>query len=85
MEQIFKSAGHGGCEGMEPDDLLCSRNAHDQNVLVRRAQGEINKPPSLKRERASLEGSFMWARAVEPQPFSLLGMVKRKKDMREVL
>jgi hypothetical protein len=25
-------------EGMEPDDLLCSRNAHDKNVLVRRAQ-----------------------------------------------
>jgi len=43
---------------MEPDDLLCSRNAHDQNVLVRRAQGEINQPQSLKRERASLEGSF---------------------------
>ena len=42
---------------MEPDDLLCSRNAHDQNVLVRRAQGEINQPPSLKRERASLEGA----------------------------
>jgi len=41
---------------MEPDDLLCSRNAHDQNVLVRRAQGEINQPPSLKRERVSLEG-----------------------------
>jgi hypothetical protein len=41
---------------MEPDDLLCSRNAHDQNVLVRRAQWEINQPPSLKRKRASLEG-----------------------------
>ena len=44
---------------MEPDDLLCSRNAHDQNVLVRRAQGEINQPPSLKRKRASLEGAYI--------------------------
>ena len=43
-------------EGMEPVDLLCSRNAHDKNVLVRRAQWEINQPPSLKRKRASLEG-----------------------------
>ena len=25
-------------EGLETDDLLCSRNAHDQNVFVRRAQ-----------------------------------------------
>ena len=38
--------------------VLCSRNAHDQNVLIRRAQWEINQPPSLKRERAILEGSF---------------------------
>ena len=37
-------------EGMETDDLLCSRNAHDRNVLVRRAQWKINQPPSLKRE-----------------------------------
>ena len=25
-------------EGMEPNDLLCLRNAHDKNVLVLRAQ-----------------------------------------------
>ena len=49
MARIFRLAGHGGCEGMEPDDLLCSRNAHDQNVLVRRAQWEINQAPSLMR------------------------------------
>ena len=53
----------------------CSRNAHNQNVLVRhaqsridqatlkvkwgrRAQWKINQPPSLKRQRASLEGLF---------------------------
>jgi len=43
---------------MEPDDLLCSRNARPQKALVGRAQGKINQPPSLKRQRASLEGSF---------------------------
>jgi hypothetical protein len=43
-------------EGMEPDDLLCSRNARPQKALVGRAQWKINQPPSLKREQASLEG-----------------------------
>jgi len=42
---------------MEADELLCSRNAHDKNVLVRRAQWKLNQPPSLGRWRASLEGS----------------------------
>jgi len=42
---------------MEPDDLLCSRNARPQKALVGRAQWKINQPPSLKRERASLEGA----------------------------
>ena len=28
-------------EGMEPDDLLCSRNARPQKALVGRAQWEI--------------------------------------------
>jgi len=42
---------------MEPDDLLCSRNARPQKALVGRAQWKINQPPSLKRSRASLEGS----------------------------
>jgi hypothetical protein len=44
---------------MEPDDLLCSRNARPQKALVGRAQWKINQPPSLKRQRASLEGSFI--------------------------
>ena len=48
---------HGEREGMEPDDLLCSRNARPQKALVGRAQWKINQPPSLKRKRASLEGS----------------------------
>jgi len=37
-------------EGMEPDDLLCSRNARPEKALVGRAQWKINQPPSLKRE-----------------------------------
>ena len=43
-------------EGMAPDDLLCSRNARPEKALVGRAQWKINQAPSLKRERASLEG-----------------------------
>jgi hypothetical protein len=43
---------------MEADDLLCSRNARPPKALVGRAQWKINQPPSLKRERASLEGSY---------------------------
>ncbi len=42
---------------MEPDDLLCSRNARPQKALVGRAQWKINQPLSLKRQRASEEGS----------------------------
>ena len=42
---------------MEPDDLLCSRNARSKTPLVERAQWKINQPPSLKRARARLEGS----------------------------
>jgi len=34
---------------MEPDDLLCSRNARPQKALVGRAQGKINQHPSLTR------------------------------------
>src|SRR6476660_2554677 len=81
---------------MEPDDLLCSRNArpqkggwaawpsscsrnaHDKNVLAwdksasRRARGRAGEngarnrrsisPPPLERERARLEGSFIWTK-----------------------
>ncbi len=41
--------------GMEPDDLLCSRNARPQKALVGRAQWKIHQPPSLEGERASLQ------------------------------
>src|SRR5882762_10028513 len=62
----FKRRGGGSLDhppcsrrrgGMEADDLLCSRNARSRTPLVGRAQWKINQPPSLKRERASLEGS----------------------------
>ena len=43
---------------MEPDDLLCSRNARPPKALVGRAQWKINQPPSLKRKQASLDESF---------------------------
>jgi hypothetical protein len=35
--------------GMEPDDLLCSRNARPKKALVGRAQWKIIQPPSLER------------------------------------
>ena len=42
---------------MEPDDLLCSRNARSQTPLVGRAQWKINQPPSLgENKRAWKEG-----------------------------
>jgi hypothetical protein len=44
---------------MEPDDLLCSRNARPQKALVGRAQWKLTQPPSLKIQRASLEGSYI--------------------------
>jgi hypothetical protein len=44
---------------MEPDDLLCSRNARPPKALVGCAQWKINQPPSLKKERASLKGSLI--------------------------
>jgi hypothetical protein len=43
---------------MEPDDLLCSRNARLKKALVGRAQWKINQAPSPEKQRASLEGSF---------------------------
>ena len=44
---------------MEPDDLLCSRNARPEKALVGRAQWKINQPPSLERnERAWREQHY---------------------------
>ncbi len=44
---------------MEPDDLLCSRNARSRTPLVGRAQWKINQPPSLRdNKRAWMEHLF---------------------------
>jgi hypothetical protein len=41
---------------MEPDDLLCSRNAQPQKDLVGRAQWKINQPPSPEEITSELGG-----------------------------
>jgi hypothetical protein len=56
--EMHEGRSHGGIlggrkgevkrEGMEADDLLCSRNARPEKALVGRAQWKINQPPSLK-------------------------------------
>jgi hypothetical protein len=40
---------------MEPDDLLCSRNARPKKALVGRAQWKIIQPPSLEERITKLE------------------------------
>src|SRR2546422_9394418 len=56
-------------EGMEPDDLLCSRNARSRTPLVGRAQWKINQPPSLRdNEQAWREHLCRSTRAVEDRP-----------------
>jgi hypothetical protein len=42
---------------MEPDDLLCSRNARPRKSLVGRAQWKINQPPSLRDNERAWKGS----------------------------
>ncbi len=44
---------------MEPDDLLCSRNARSRTPLVGRAQWKINQPPSLKIITSKLGGNII--------------------------
>jgi hypothetical protein len=41
-----------------PVPIPCSRNAHDQNVLVRRPQWDQHGRHSSREKRASLEGIF---------------------------
>ena len=51
---------------MEPDDLLCSRNARPEKALVGRAQWKINQPPSLdKNKQAWREHVYRPTRAVK--------------------
>jgi hypothetical protein len=60
----------GTKEGMEPDDLLCSRNARPEKALVGRAQWKINQPPSLERnEQAWKQHVYRWTRAREASLF----------------
>ena len=40
---------------MEPNNLLCSRNARPPKALVERAQLKINQPPSLEGRITKLE------------------------------
>jgi len=63
-----------GKEGMEPDDLLCSRNARSRTPLVGRAQWKINQPPSLKdNERAWKDHLYPRSTAaVEPTQLPVL-------------
>ena len=42
---------------MTPVPIHCSRNAHDQNVLVRRPQWDQHGCHSMREKRASLEGA----------------------------
>ena len=56
-------------EGMEADDLLCSRNARSRKTLVGRAQWKINQPPSLEgNKQAWKEHVYSSTRAVEHPP-----------------
>jgi hypothetical protein len=43
---------------MEPDDLLCSRNARSRTPLVGRAQWKINQAPSPKRDERAWTDQF---------------------------
>jgi hypothetical protein len=55
--------------GMEPDDLLCSRNARSRKTLVERAQWKINQAPSLRDDEQALrEHLYRSTRAIEDRP-----------------
>ena len=43
---------------MEPDDLLCSRNARPEKALVGRAQLKIIQPPSLRENEQARKDHF---------------------------
>jgi hypothetical protein len=45
---------HGERSGMTPVLIPCSRNAHDQNVLVRRPQWDQARVPFQERETSKL-------------------------------
>ena len=69
---------------MEPDDLLCSRNARPEKALVGRAQWKINQPPSLERdEQAWKEHVYRSMRAREVAPFYPVTRWEKEKMMTE--
>ena len=69
---------------MEPDDLLCSRNARPQKALVGRAQWKIIQPPSLERnEQAWKEHVYRSTRAPEVSPFHPATSWGREKKITE--
>ena len=72
---------------MEPDDLLCSRNARPPKALVGRAQWKINQPPSLERnEQAWSEHVYRPMRAGKDGlgiPF--IGEDQKELDFRRLL
>ncbi len=74
-EQADRSSCSQNKGGIEPDNLLCSRNARPQKALVGRAQWKINQAPSLKKEQASLGGACISldARSEEQSACSLWG------------
>ena len=49
---------HDKREGMEPDDLPCSRNARPEKALVGRAQQKINQPPPLRENERAWTGKL---------------------------
>ena len=54
-------------EEMEPDDLLCSRNARSQKTLVEHAQWDPPSPPSRGKveERCSFDSRSGWTKLVD--------------------
>jgi hypothetical protein len=66
---------------MEPDDLLCSRNARPEKALVGRAQWKINQPPSLRENKqAWREHIYRPMRAVNDSSVTLARGSEEKKE-----
>ena len=67
---------------MRADELLYSQNAHIQNVLVRCAQWKLNQLPSLKRQRASLEGPF---ESLPLKSYVVVSMPAKRQDAQKAV
>ena len=70
---------------MEPDDLLCSRNARPQKALVGRAQWKISQPHPLRdNERAWRDHLYRSHNARskgQPQPLPLRKSIRSRKAL----